>query len=79
MNIPKLAEPVQRDVSRARVMDAGITASFCSPCVLGHRVCCSIWPPGCHVENCSGGGAVCSPCIPFLNKKYCVPGGWTSC
>jgi hypothetical protein len=79
MTVPTLAEPVQRDVSRARVLEGGITASICTPCVLGKQICCSIWPPGCSVKNCGGGGGFCSPCIPFINKKYCVPGGWQSC
>jgi hypothetical protein len=77
MRIPILAEPVLRNVSQA-VIVGGVSASFCSPCVLGKRVCCSIWPPGCRIENC-GGGAVCSPCIPFLHKKFCVPGGLVNC
>jgi len=76
MRIPTLAEPVQRNVSQA-ALTGGITASICTPCVLGKRICCSIFPPGCRVENC--GGIVCTPCIPFLNKKFCVPGGLVNC
>jgi hypothetical protein len=78
MRIPTVAEPIQRYVSRARVMEEGITASICTPCVAGKKVCCSFgWPP-CKIVSCDG-GAICSPCIPFINKKYCVPGGWKSC
>jgi hypothetical protein len=46
--------------------------------VFGKQVCCSIFPPGCHIQNCSG-GINCTPCIPFINKKFCVPGGLVSC
>jgi hypothetical protein len=76
MRIPIMAEAVQKDVvSRAMVSQAGIAPSACSPCIAGRRICCSIWPPGCRVERCQ----VCTPCNPFINKKFCVPGGWTPC
>lgn len=72
MTMPTLAEPVQRDVSRARLIAAGITPSqVCSPCVLGKQICGTI-------QNCEG-GRICGPCIPFINKKLCVPGGLVSC
>jgi len=77
MRLPIMTEPVPRTVTQA-AMGGGITASICTPCVLGKRICCSIFPPGCKVQSC-GGGAACSPCIPFLNKKICVPGGLVNC
>lgn len=80
MRLPIMAEPVPRTVTQA-VMSGGITASICTPCVAGKRICCSIFPPGCRVENCSGGpiAQVCGPCIPFIRKKFCVPGGLVNC
>jgi len=81
MRMPILAGSVERSVSAMR-MTGGVTPSFCSPCILGHQVCCdvTIFPPSvnCHTQAC-GGGTVCSPCIPFLNRKFCVPGGLQPC
>jgi hypothetical protein len=58
--------------------ETGVSPLFCTPCVLGKRICGLPFSP--HVENCGGGGAICTnigPCIPFLNKQVrcCVPGG----
>jgi len=56
----------------------GVSPAFCTPCVLGKRICGLPFSP--HVESCGGGGQVCrnvTPCIPFINRRVrcCVPGG----
>jgi hypothetical protein len=79
MRLPALSAGPERMARTPVVIDGGVSPQFCSPCVFGHRVCCSIFPPGCHVETCDGGGPICTPCIPFIHKKYCVPGGWQDC
>lgn len=56
----------------------GISPSFCTPCVLGKRLCGLPFSPS--LENCGGdpgGGGTPSctkvgPCIPFINKQVCV-------
>jgi hypothetical protein len=80
MRLPIQAQAVGY-VSMARVMEGGITpsAEVCSPCVLGKQVCCHVgWPPwesGCDVRDCG----FCTPCLPFINKKYCTDTGWQPC
>jgi len=61
----------------ARADEGGISPSFCTPCVLGKRICGLPFSPS--VEDCGGGQVFCTdvtPCIPFLNQKVqcCVPG-----
>jgi hypothetical protein len=61
--------------------ETGIAPSFCTPCVLGKRICGLPFSP--NVEDCDGGnGGGCvpgniGPCIPFINKQLrcCIPGG----
>jgi hypothetical protein len=55
--------------------ETGITPSFCTPCVLGKRICGLPFSPS--VEDCGQPPCVESPCIPILNKKVrcCLPGG----
>lgn len=74
MRIPTVAEPVHRDVSGARIIEGGISASWCLPCGsggFGKKICCS-WS-GCSRKNC------CHPCIPIINKRYCGGQGWVPC
>lgn len=78
MFMPTQAEPVLRNVTPSAVAGGGVTASFvtlCTPCVAGKRVCCRLFPPSCRIQNCR----FCTPCIPFLNRKFCVPGGLVRC
>jgi len=53
--------------------DTGVAPSFCTPCVLGKRICGLPFSPS--VEDCGGGGGggctKIGPCLPIINKQLC--------
>jgi hypothetical protein len=81
MILPKQTEPLGMFVSETKMTGKGISPSFCSPCVLGKQLCCDFdfTPPFIHCSLQDCGDPVCTPCIPIINKKFCVPGGFQSC
>jgi hypothetical protein len=83
MILPKQTEPLGMFVSETTMSGKGIRPSFCSPCLLGKQVCCDFdfTPPfiHCSVKDCDGGQVFCLPCIPGINKKFCIPGGFVDC
>jgi hypothetical protein len=70
MLLPTLSSGSAMQVRSADARTTGISPSFCTPCVLGKRVCGLPFSPS--LESCGDSPGVCSPCIPFLNKKVCV-------
>jgi hypothetical protein len=79
MLLPALATGVAPTIGRLST-ETGIAPSFCTPCVLGKRICGLPFSPS--VEDCGDGGNGCvpgniGPCIPFINKQLrcCIPGG----
>jgi hypothetical protein len=79
MRLPALSAVPQWRVRTVVGSDAGVTPQFCTPCILGKQLCCSIFPPGCSIQDCGGGGGFCTPCLPFIHKKICFPGGIQDC
>ena len=75
MLLPALAAGEATTIGRIST-EIGIAPSFCTPCVLGKRICGLPFSPS--VEDCPS-DPICveSPCIPIINKKgrCCVPGG----
>jgi len=54
--------------------DTGVAPSFCTPCVLGKRICGLPFSPS--IEDCGGGGGgggctKIGPCLPIINKQLC--------
>lgn len=73
MLMPNQSESI-RNTRIKGAIDAGVSPSFCTPCVLGKQICGLPFSP--HVVDCAP-TCVDGPCVPFLNKKLrcCVPGG----
>lgn len=72
MLLPTLSSGSPMLVRSAEAPTTGISPSFCTPCVLGARVCGLPFSPHIDRAGCGTDSDVCSPCIPFLNKKVCV-------
>jgi hypothetical protein len=51
--------------------DTGVAPSFCTPCVLGKRICGLPFSP--RIEDCPDPGPCTriGPCLPFINKQLC--------
>lgn len=83
MQLPALSSGVAPTIGTFST-ETGIGPSFCTPCLLGKRVCGLPFSP--QLENCptdgNGEPPTClpgniGPCIPFINKQLrcCIPGG----
>ena len=76
MLLPTLSSGSGSPVRSSAEATTGISPLFCTPCVLGKRLCGLPFSP--RLEDCGGpGGGTPSctrvgPCIPIINKQVCV-------
>lgn len=69
MLLPTLSSGSPMLVRSADAPAAGISPSFCTPCVLNRRICGLPFSP--RIESCGDTTPTCTPCLPFINKKVC--------
>ena len=71
MILPQQAAPVSRGVAGAAMAQEGVRSSFCTPCVLGKRICGLPFRP--KVKSCGDqttfGCRRVGPCLPFIKKQ----------
>jgi hypothetical protein len=70
MLLPTLSSGSPMLVRSADAPTTGISPSFCTPCVLNHRICGLPFSPS--LETCGSTTPTCTPCLPFINKKVCI-------